>query len=361
MRLDGDDGWLAGDSGHRYFSPGENPDLTPIAEMSGRALRRVIERVDLEVLAVALRDAEARVVERVLRNVSSKNAARIREALERSEADGGASGVEARQVLMETAYAMKNHGDITFEGPADDAMPPLDRAVEEALAAFHLPGSAAAQSVALIAALAARAEQHGLLSLEPALDRSPDGIFSTGLRMLVDQVPWEEAEMILARQLDSSLGAMERNKEIAIEGALAILEGASESRARARLVAFLPEGEADYERLPGVRFSPSAQAAADIIRLCVEFAGIAARQGSGAIEERLERIEEPLLQTGLRWALSGAPIEDVERLLSRKGQTRVDRERRKVESLAEGFALIRQGHPEDFIREALGSYLEEEA
>ena len=162
--------------------------------------------------------------------------------MERSGSEESERSVEARQMLMQTAYTMKNHGDITFEGPADDAIPPLDRALEDGLAAFHSPESKAEHAVSLIVALAARAELHGLLSLEPALERSPDGIFSTGLRMLADQAPWDEVEMILARQIDSSLGAMERNKEIAIEGALAILEGASEDRARARLVAFLPRG-----------------------------------------------------------------------------------------------------------------------
>ena len=363
MNLDGDRWMNVGPEGpgRRFFSPGENPDLTPFAEMSGRALRRVIERIDLEVLARALRSAEARVVDRVLGNVSTKNARRIREEIKRGGADEGDRVVEARQLLMETAYAMKEHGDITFDGPADDAIPPLDRAVEEELAAFHAPGSAAGQAVSVVAALAARAERHGLLSLEPALERSPDGIFATGLRMLVDQTPSGEAETILARQIESALGAMERNREIAIEGALAIIEGVSEERARARLVAFLPEGEADYERLPGVRFSPSAQAAVDIISQCVELAGLAAREGSGAIEERLEWIQEPLLGTGLKWALDGAPMDDVERLLSRRGQTRLDRERRKLECLVEGFMLIREGHPEDFIRDALGGYLEDEA
>ena len=363
MSLDGG-GWTDGGTegpGYRFFSPGENPDLTPFAEMSGRALRRVIERMDPEILALALRDAEARVVERVLRNVSSRNAARIREEIRRPGSGESERSVEARQMLMETAYAMKNHGDITFEGPADDAIPPPDRTLEAALAAFHSPDSKAEHAVSLIVALAARAERYGQLSLEPALERIPDGIFSIGLRMLVDQAPWNEAEMILARQIESFLGAMERNKEIAIEGALAVLEGVSEDRARARLVAFLPEGEADYERLPGVRLSPSAQAAADIIRLCVELAGLAYRDEGGAIAERLERVQEPLLKTGLKWALEGATMEDVERLLSRKGQTRLDRERRKLECLAEGFMLIREGHPEDFIREALGGYLEDEA
>ena len=349
------------DTGFHYFPPGENPDLTPFAEMSGRAIRRVIERMDMQVLVYALRDAQPKVIERVLRNVSSKNAAHIREEIERSDSMEAERGIEARQMLMQTAHAMRNHGDITFEGPADDAIPPLDRALEERLAAFHSSDSKAERAVSLIVALAARAERHGLLSLEPALERSPDGVFSTGLRMLVDQAPWDEAEMILARQIESSLGAMARNNEIAIEGALAILEGVGEVRARARLVAFLPEGEADYERLPGVRFSPSAQAAVDIISLCVELAGLASRDEGGVIAERLEWIQDPLLKTGLRWAFEGASIEDVERLLSRKGQTRLDRERRKLECLAEGFMLIREGHPVDFIREALGGYLEDEA
>lgn len=357
-------GWGDGgmeDPGFHYLPPGENPDLTPFAEMSGRALRRVIERMDLEILALALHDAQPRVVERVLRNVSSKNAAHIREEIERSGAGRSERSVEARQMLMQTAYAMKSHGDITFDGPADDAIPPLDRALEGGLAAFHSPESKAEHAVSLIVVLAARAEQHGLLSLEPALERSPDGIFSTGLRMLVDQAPWDEVEMILVRQIESSLGAMDRNKEIAIEGALAILEGVSEDRARARLVAFLPEGEADYERLPGVRSSPSTQAAVDIISLCVELAGLASRDEGGAIAERLEWVQEPLLKTGVKWAIEGASIQDVERLLSRKGQTRLDRERRKLECLAEGLMLIREGHPVDFIREALGGYLEDEA
>ena len=358
------DGWGDGGMegpGFHHFPPGENPDLTPFAEMSGRALRRVIERMDPEILVLALRDADSRVVERVLRNVSSKNAVHMREEIERSGSMESERSVEARQMLMQTAYAMKNHGDITFDGPADDSIPPLDRTLEEGLAAFHSSEAKAEHAVSLIVVLAARAEQHGLLSLEPALERSPDGIFSTGLRMLVDQAPWDEAEMILARQIESSLAATERNKEIAIEGAVAILEGVSEDRARARLVAFLPEGEADYERLPGVRFSPSAQASVDIISLCVELAGLASRDEGGAIAERLEWIQEPLLKTGLKWALEGATIEDVERLLSRKGQTRLDRERRKLECLAEGFMLIREGHPLDFIREALGGYIEDEA
>ena len=84
--------------------------------MSGRALRRVIERVDLEILALALRDAQPRVIERVLRNVSSKNAAHIREEMERSGSEESERSVEARQMLMQTAYAMKNHGDITVRG-----------------------------------------------------------------------------------------------------------------------------------------------------------------------------------------------------------------------------------------------------
>ncbi len=365
MNLDRE-GWTEGgpeEGGRPFFSPGEVSDLTPFARMSGRALRRVIERMDLDVLALALRDAQPRVVERVLKNVSAKNAARLHEEITRPAAgEVGPGGVdEARQVLMETAYAMEQHGDITFEGPADDAIPPLERALEEELASFHDPESRAERTVSLIAALADRAQRHGLLSLEPALERSPNGIFSVGLRMLVDQAPLQEAEMIFTRQIESSLGAMERNKEIAIEGVLSILEGASAERTRARLVAFLPEGEADYERLPGVRFSPSAQAAADIISLCVDLADLAAREGSDAMEAHLAAIRDPLLQTGLKWAIEGAPLDDVERLLSRKGQTRLDRERRKLECLAEGLMLIREGHPEGFIREALSGYLEDEA
>ncbi len=199
MNLEGD-GWIDGgmeNPAHHYFSLDENPDLSPITEMSGRALRRVIERMDVQTLALALCDAEARVVERVLRNVSSNNAAQIREEMERSVSGQGEQNLKARQRLMQTAYAMKYYGDITFDGPADDAIPSLDHSLKEALSAYHATDSRAEQTVALIALLAARVEQYSLLSLEPALERSPDGIFSTGLRMLVDQTPWDEAEMIL--------------------------------------------------------------------------------------------------------------------------------------------------------------------
>ena len=363
MSLDGD-GWMDSEAegpGYHFTPPDEIPDTIPFVEMSGRALRRIIERLDPEILALALRDAEAREVERFLRNVSSKNAVHIREEIERAGAEESERRAEARLILKQTAYSMKKRGEITFEGPADDAIPPLDRKLEELLAAFHSPESKAEQAVSLVVALASRAEQLGLLSLEPVLERSPDGIFSIGLRMLVDQMRWDEAEMILTRHIESSLAAVERNREIAIEGALAILEGVGEDRVRARLVAFLPEGEADYERLPGVRFSPSAQTTVDIISLCVELAGLASRDEGGAIAERLEWIQEPLLKMGLKWALEGASIEDVERLLSRRGQTRLNRERRKLECLAEGFMLIREGHPDGFIREALGGYLEDEA
>ena len=53
--------------------------------------------MDLEILVLALRDAQPRVVERVLRNVSSKNAAHIREEIERASPEKSERSVEARQ------------------------------------------------------------------------------------------------------------------------------------------------------------------------------------------------------------------------------------------------------------------------
>ena len=125
MSLDGD-GWMDSEAegpGYHFTPPDEIPDTIPFVEMSGRALRRIIERLDPEILALALRDAEAREVDRFLRNVSPKNAVHIREEIERAGAEESERRAEARLILKQTAYSMKKRGEITFEGPADDAIP----------------------------------------------------------------------------------------------------------------------------------------------------------------------------------------------------------------------------------------------
>lgn len=339
----------------------ERPDMGPLARMSGRALRRLIERVDMDTLCLALRYADDSVVERVLRNVSSRTAAALREEMEEGPSATPEDCVEAQQVLMEVAYDLEERGEISFEGPADDALPPLDRELEHRLASFSLAESGTADVITLVQGLAARGREHGLISLEPALERVPEGVLAAGLRMAVDQLSVEEIEIVLGRQVDALLYAMERNAEIAVEGVLSILEGEDEERTRARLVSFLPEGEADFERMPEVRLTPSAQAANDIIRASCGLASLARREGLGALEERLEGLPHPLLARGVRWALDGSDLDEVERMLRRRGRTRVDRERRKLETLVEGVLLLREGRDPAYVREALEGFLEDKA
>jgi len=329
--------------------------------MSGRALRRLIERVDMETLSLALRLADAPLVERVLRNVSSRAAAALREEMGEASPPGREECAEAQHVLMETAYDLEEKGEISFEGPADDALPPLEPATEARLGGFHLAEGGAAEVAALIAGLAERAREHGLVSLEPVLERIPENLLAAGLRMVVDQLPAEEIETVLGRQIDAFLYAFERNGEIAAEGVLSIIEGEDTERTRARLVSFLPEGEADYERLPEVKLPPSAQAANDLIRACCELAGRARAQGLGALEGQLDALPDPLLRRGLRWALEGNDLDEVERMLRRRARTRADRERRKLEALLEGLVLLREGRDPAYIREALEGFLEEKA
>ncbi|MEK6711021.1 MAG: FliG C-terminal domain-containing protein, partial [Nitrospinota bacterium] len=72
-RRDWDEGSPGGEEGRR--KRGSRPDLAPLARMSGRALRRLIERLDMDTLSLALREAPSGLVQRVLRNVSSRTAA----------------------------------------------------------------------------------------------------------------------------------------------------------------------------------------------------------------------------------------------------------------------------------------------
>lgn len=337
------------------------PDLGPLARMSGRALRRLIERVDMDTLSLALRYAEDALIQRVLRNVSSRTAAALREEMEGGPGAAPEDCAEAQQVLLEVAYDLEERGEISFEGPADDALPPLDRELEHRIAGFSLAGASAPDVIALVAGLAARGREHGLVSLEPALERVPEGLLAAGLRMAVDQLPVEEIEAVLGRQIDASIHALERNAEIAVEGVLSILEGEDEERTRARLVSFLPEGEADFERMPEVKLIPSAQAANDIIRASCELAALARREGLGALEERAEALPHPLLARGVRLALEGSDLDEVERMLRRRSRTRAERERRKLETLLEGLLLLREGRDPAYVREALEGFLEDKA
>jgi len=85
-KRDWDEPGSGGGDGERRREP--RPDLGPLARMSGRALRRLIERVDMDTLSLALRYAEDSLVQRVLRNVSSRTAAALREEMEEGPAAG---------------------------------------------------------------------------------------------------------------------------------------------------------------------------------------------------------------------------------------------------------------------------------
>ncbi|MEK6711162.1 MAG: hypothetical protein AABZ64_11355, partial [Nitrospinota bacterium] len=290
-----------------------------------------------------------------------RTAAALREEMEDGAAAAPEDCVEAQHAMMEVAYDLEERGEISFDGPADDALPPLDREIEQCVAGFNPAESGAAEVIALAAALAGRGREHGLISLEPVLERVPEGVLAAGLRMAVDQLPVEEIETVLGRQVDAHLHAQERNSEIAVEAVLSILEGEDEERTRARLVSFLPEGEADFERLPEVRLTPSAQAANDLIRVGCALAARARREGLGALEQGLESLPHPLLERGIRWALEGSDLDEVERMLRRRSRTRSERERRKLETLLEGLLLLREGRGPAYVREALEGFLEEKA
>lgn len=350
-----------GDGERRSESRRERPDLGPLARMSGRALRRLIERVDMDTLSLALRYAEEALVQRVLRNVSARTAAALRVEMEDGPSAAPEDCVEAQQVLLDVAHDLEERGEISFEGPADDALPPLDRELERRIVAFSLAEAGAPDVIALVAGLSGRGREHGLVSLEPALERLPEGVLAAGLRMAVDQLAVEEIETVLGRQIDAAVYAMERNSEIAVEGALSIVEGEDQERTRQRLVAFLPEGEADFQRMPEVRLPPSAQAANDIIRASCDLAALARREGLGALEDRLEELPHPLLARGVRLALDGNDLDEIERMLRRRSRSRVERERRKLETLLEGILLLREGRDPAYIREALEGFLEEKA
>ncbi|MEE9276039.1 MAG: FliG C-terminal domain-containing protein [bacterium] len=369
MNTERDRGWeeddpfeSGGEEGPYGSRPGmEEADLSPLSRMSGRALRRLIERVDMETLSLALRCADADITDRVLRNLSSRTAAALREEIGALPFSGRDICLEAQHVLMETAYDLESRGDISFDGPADDAFPPLDASLESAIGGFSLPEADPAGTIGFLVRLAGRAHAHGLLSLEPVLERIPEGILATGLRMAVDQLEAEDIEAVLGRQIDSHLSFLDRMGEILIEGLLSIASGEDEERARGRLVAFLPAGAEDYERLPEMRLPPSAEATNRLIGLLCDLAGESRRKGPAALADRLDEISDPLLRRGVEWVSEGCGLEDLERMAERRCKTRTDRERRKLEVLLEGFFLIRQGTPPDRVREALEGFLEEMA
>lgn len=339
----------------------EDADLTLLTRLPGRALRRLLERVDKETISLALRYARLPVVERVLRNVSARMAAALREAVETRAPVGREACLEAQHVLLETAYALEEQGEISFDGPADDAFPPLGGELERRLGSFSLSEAGAAETIDLLESLAERAFEHGALSLEPALERIPESLLAAGLRMVVDQLPVEDIDAILGRQVDAYVAFLERNGEILIEGVLSIALGEDDERARARLVSFLPEGAADYDRMPEMGLPPSAQATNDLIRLCCELAAESRSKGVEALEGRIGAVSDPLLRRGLEWCLEGYGAEEMERMLDRRNRTRAERERRKLDVLLEGFLLIREGAPPERVREALEGFLEEKA
>lgn len=336
-------------------------DMTPLTLMSGRALRRIIDHIDRDTLSLALCAAGSSVTDRVFRNLSVRAAEILREEIQKNEGMPREIYLEAQYALMATAHSLEERGEISFEGPADDSIPPLKSETEEKISADHLAEMEAGDAIDVLAALSARAYQHGLFSLEPVLDRMPGSIFSMGLRMVVDLFLVEDIEAIAGRQIDAFITHLERNGEILIEGLNAILSEESGEQARIRLVAFLPEGAADYERLPEMRLPPSAQATNRIISLCADLADEAHREGIAALEARLDQIPDALLRRGLRWSFDGAGIDEIERMIERRHRTRTERERRKLELILEGLLLIREGVPSDRLREALEGFLEEKA
>ncbi|MDA0998930.1 MAG: hypothetical protein O2807_00245 [bacterium] len=339
----------------------EEADLSPLSNMSGRALRRIIDRSDPETLSLALCTADPAVADRVLQNVSVHAAEFLRAEIQRNAGMPREVYRDAQRTLMATAYSLEERGEISLDGPADDTIPPLEIETEGKLSAHHLAEMEAAEAIDLLALFSARALRHGLLSLEPALDRMPGSVLSTGLRMVIDLSLVEDIESIVGRQIDAYIVHLERNGEILIEGLASIVSEEGRERARARLVAFLPEGAADYERLPEMHLPPSAQATSRIISLCCDLAEEAHREGLAALEGRLGDIPEALLRRGLRWALEGAGIDEIERMLERRHRTRTEKERRKLELILEGLLLIREGVPPDRLREALEGFLEEKA
>ncbi len=337
------------------------PDLALMSQMSGRSLRRVIERVDMETLSQALREADRSIIDRVLKNLSARTAAALRSQLESLPFAGSGDTAEARKFLLRMIAAMEKRGEISLDEPADDSMPPLDREVERRVGEFNRTESGAPEAISLMVALAERAREHGLLSLEPVLERIPEGILASGLRAIVDQMPPEEIEAVMGRRIDSYMQAFERRDEIASEGVLSLFEWLDGERTRQRLVAFLPEGEADYEELPEIKLTPSQQAANDLIAACCRLASWLHRDGIESAEERIREVHDPLLRRGLKWLIDGYHIDEAERMLKRRRGTRTDREHRRLEILLEGLLLLRDGEEPGRIQEALEGFLEEKA
>ena len=336
-------------------------DLTLIFRMPDRSLRRVIERMDMETLSLALRDADQGIVERVLKNVSVRTSVSLMAEMEAGHLAGPDDTAEARAYLVRMILSMEKSGEVSLDGPEGDPAPPIDPDLKRMAGSFAQEETGPERAVRMMIALAARAHGHGLISLEPVLESVPEGILATGIRALVDQIPVEEIETVIGRQIDSCLYAYERNNDIVMEGILSIAEGWGEDRTRQRLVSFLPEGEADFQKLPEIRMTPSVQSANDLILACCRLAEQIRREGFDELEAEIPEAGDPLLRRSLKWLCDGYHIGEVERMLRRRTKTRADRERRKLEILLEGLILIREGSESAHIQESLEGFLEDEA
>ena len=216
-------------------------DFDKLKNLPDRAMQRVLREVDASQVSHALSGADDATRERVMRNMSKRAAAIIKETM-----DGLGSVAENR---IETAMndviviyqKLVDNGDIAAIGTeaAESNESTKRPSPIEIIKQKGSSGFSTEDLVALFPEISSKSRAHGLLSLESDVEGIEDKIIHKGLQLVIDGTDPEYVESITRSMLEKELQLMRTKYEAAIDSILSVQMGDSPLLIREKLEARL--------------------------------------------------------------------------------------------------------------------------
>ena len=291
-----------------------------LAALSDRDTHRLLREIDQKDLVISLKLAGEDVKERVLTGMTE----RVRNFItEEMEFLGPLPVDEIRQVqerIVQQVRLVAAEGVIGW--PPGAVTPPpkpnVHPELEPELADLTVPLMALTveEIRALVHALSARVQAHGLLSLETAAKAAGDGFVRQALRLTVDGTEPDLLEDILLTRTRAILQSLDNRQRMTIEGCVAIHSGDNPRVVIHKLQSiystdFDKEIVADEGSVEQLRRRLRAEAVSSMdldgfTEVFGNLAQIARRQGIAALAEILDDVDDEFLRHGLSLITPGS-------------------------------------------------------
>lgn len=329
-----------------------------LLSMSDEDLHRLLREVDQKDLVVSLKLASEAVKDRVLSGTS----ARVRQfIIEEMEFLGPMPEDEIRTIqgLIEQQVRLcAAAGDIawppgsTTSTPTPIDEPALEPSIEQAVDS-RLTTLSTADIGALIQALSARQQAHGILSLEAAADVAVDGFVREALRLAVDGTEPALLEDILLTRTRALLQSLDNRLKMTIEGLASIHAGDNPSIVAHKMTAIYSTDfdtqiqpaagtvESMSERLRQTQLSAATHD--EFTAIIGGLAQIARRQGSAALGQLVADVDDEFLRHGLTLLADNADWDTLIRELEARMPTVLASAGQSYRMFTAGVAGIQQG------------------